>query len=131
MTASQLDIPHADDAISHLRPTHASTQASQRTAQSMPSPTPEAVLTSEASASGQYHPWIARVGGRKFVLALAGMAAILALVAFVVFKYSPDMADEQIRLVDTGAKWIVAIVSLFVTGNAAKAWAARGTPSAE
>lgn len=77
------------------------------------------VVEGEGATVREYHPWISRLGGRKFVLALIGMLLVLATTVFVSFRYDPLNA-EVIQLVDTNARWIAAIVALFVGGNAAR-----------
>ena len=112
-------IPHADDAISQVV-YHSPVAASASTPSTEDAP--EEVAAS-APQERRYSPIISYLGGRKFVLALVGMGAILVLIGGIAWRYHPDMADEQIRLVDTGAKWIVGIVSLFVGGNTAQRFA--------
>lgn len=79
----------------------------------------EEVVEGEGATVREYHPWISRFGGRKFAIAALAMFLLTGLVIYLTWRYDP--LDERVtQLLDTYGKWLVGIVGLFVTGNAAR-----------
>jgi len=77
------------------------------------------VVEGEGATAREYHPWISRLGGRKFAIAALAMFLLTGLVIYLTWRYDP--LDERVtQLLDTYGKWLVGIVGLFVTGNAAR-----------
>lgn len=80
---------------------------------------PEVADEVEGATAREYHPWISRLGGRKFAIAALAMFLLTGLVIYLTWRYDP--LDERVtQLLDTYGKWLVGIVGLFVTGNAAR-----------
>lgn len=67
----------------------------------------------------EYHPWISRMGGRKFVFGIIVVIAILLFSVFTSFRYEP-LTNDVIALVDTTGKLLLGALGLFVSGNAAR-----------
>jgi hypothetical protein len=67
----------------------------------------------------EYHPTIAKLGGRKFVFGIIVVIAILLFSVFTSFRYEP-LTNDVIALVDTTGKLLLGALGLFVSGNAAR-----------
>lgn len=108
-TAQQLALPDADESASF-------TGRAARLA--------SASVQDDAAVSAlehdRYHPWISKVGGRKFVFGIVAMCFVAAFSGTVMVVYHPKMTGDQVELINAVSKWFAIIFSTFVGGNALK-----------